>query len=66
MYIFMCVCVDVFVCVTLIIGLSGNQFHFLSNGDPPASYRILNFRRTDDQTYKWVTVGRYENKQLTV
>ena len=49
-----------------ILGLSGTKFNFLRNGDPPARYRILNFRQPTPGHYEWVTVGNFYNKELTV
>ena len=48
------------------LGLSGTRFNFLPNGDPPARYRILNFRQPTPGNYEWVTVGNFYNKELTV
>ena len=50
----------------LIKGLSGHRFRFLPNGDPPAKYRILNFRQPTAGNYEWVTVGTYDQKKLSV
>ena len=46
-------------------GLSGTRFNFLPNGDPPARYRILNFRQPTPGHYEWVDVGNFYNKELT-
>ena len=47
-------------------GLSGTKFNFLPNGDPPARYRILNFRQPTPGHYEWVDVGNFYNKELEV
>ena len=47
-------------------GLSNQNFEFLPNGDGPPRYRILNFRQPTPGKYEWVTIGMFENKQLTV
>ncbi|XP_049694111.2 metabotropic glutamate receptor 2 [Helicoverpa armigera] len=46
------------------IGLSGDEFHFDSNGDGPARYNILHFKQTKKGTYRWVNVGQYLDGEL--
>lgn len=53
-------------CCCDVIGLAGDSFHFLPNGDVPPKYRILNYKRTSATNYSWVTVGTYEDGNLTV
>lgn len=54
-----------FICFSL--GLSGQEFKFLSSGDGPARYRILNFRKNEDTgEYEWATVGFYKNDRLNI
>ncbi|KAJ0176873.1 hypothetical protein K1T71_008052 [Dendrolimus kikuchii] len=45
-------------------GLSGDEFHFDSNGDGPARYNILHFKQVSRSTYKWVKVGQYLDGEL--
>ncbi|WAR15526.1 GRM-like protein, partial [Mya arenaria] len=45
-------------------GMSEQHFRFLSNGDGPARYRILNFRQTFLGKYEWKTVGYFDNGRL--
>lgn len=45
-------------------GLSGDQFHFDSNGDGPARYNILHFKQVSPGVYRWLTVGRYLDGEL--
>ncbi|XP_067659268.1 metabotropic glutamate receptor 8-like [Haliotis asinina] len=47
-------------------GLSGQHFQFLSNGDGPSRYRILNFRRNDAGHFEWATVGYFRGGNLTI
>ena len=47
-------------------GLSGQEFHFLSNGDGPSRYRVLNFRRKEDSGWEWVTIGFFRRGNLTL
>lgn len=47
-------------------GLSGQDFHFDENGDGRPRYRILNFRQLTPGEFKWVSVGLYEDHNLTV
>lgn len=38
----------------------GNRtFRFLANGDAPPRYRVVNFRKTGNDTWHWETVGDY-------
>ncbi|KAF9800198.1 hypothetical protein SFRURICE_004411 [Spodoptera frugiperda] len=41
------------------ISLTGDQFHFDSNGDGPARYNILHFKQIKKGVYRWVNVGEY-------
>ncbi|CAB3256513.1 unnamed protein product, partial [Arctia plantaginis] len=45
-------------------GLSGDQFHFDTNGDGPARYNILHFKQVSRGVYRWLTVGRYLDGEL--
>lgn len=45
-------------------GLSGDEFHFDSNGDGPARYNILHFKQVARGEYRWVKVGRYLDGEL--
>ena len=47
------------------VGLSGGDFRFLSNGDGPARYRILNFYQARKGIYEWNTVGFFKDGNLT-
>ncbi|GFS23618.1 metabotropic glutamate receptor [Elysia marginata] len=47
-------------------GLSGQKFQFLSNGDGPSRYQILNYRRNGDGEYEWATVGYFRNGVLNI
>ncbi|XP_060527714.1 metabotropic glutamate receptor 2-like isoform X2 [Cylas formicarius] len=40
-------------------GLSGDSFHFDSNGDAPARYNIIHFKQVAAGKYQWVRVGEY-------
>ncbi|CAG5032639.1 unnamed protein product [Parnassius apollo] len=46
------------------IGLSGDEFHFDSNGDGPARYNILHFKQVSLGNYRWLNVGRYLDGEL--
>ncbi|CAH2080290.1 unnamed protein product, partial [Iphiclides podalirius] len=46
------------------IGLSGDEFHFDSNGDGPARYNILHFKQVSLGNYRWLKVGRYLDGEL--
>lgn len=45
-------------------GLSGDRFHFDSNGDGPARYNIIHFKQVSTGNYKWVKVGEYYEGEL--
>ncbi|CAK1579829.1 unnamed protein product [Parnassius mnemosyne] len=45
-------------------GLSGDEFHFDSNGDGPARYNILHFKQVSLGNYRWLKVGRYLDGEL--
>ncbi|XP_037868564.1 metabotropic glutamate receptor 2 [Bombyx mori] len=45
-------------------GLSGDEFHFDSNGDGPARYNILHFKQLSPGVYRWLKVGRYLDGEL--
>ncbi|XP_053609541.1 metabotropic glutamate receptor 2-like [Plodia interpunctella] len=45
-------------------GLSGDEFHFDSNGDGPARYNILHFKQLAQGVYRWVNVGQYLDGEL--
>ncbi|XP_018024995.1 metabotropic glutamate receptor 3 [Hyalella azteca] len=45
-------------------GLSGDQFQFDENGDGPARYRVIHFRRVTPTRYEWVEVGSYSGGKL--
>ncbi|RVE45868.1 hypothetical protein evm_009467 [Chilo suppressalis] len=45
-------------------GLSGDEFHFDSNGDGPARYNILHFKQIQQGIYRWVNVGQYLDGEL--
>jgi metabotropic X receptor len=44
--------------------LSGDEFHFDSNGDGPARYNILHFKQVSRGVYRWLKVGRYLDGEL--
>ncbi|XP_059045658.1 metabotropic glutamate receptor 2-like [Achroia grisella] len=46
------------------IGLSGDEFHFDSNGDGPVRYNILHFKQVSPGVYRWLKVGRYLDGEL--
>ncbi|KAL4702857.1 hypothetical protein ACJJTC_018375 [Scirpophaga incertulas] len=46
------------------IGLSGDEFHFDSNGDGPARYNILHFKQVAPGVYRWLKVGSYLDGEL--
>nr|XP_021199674.2 metabotropic glutamate receptor 2 [Helicoverpa armigera] len=46
------------------IGLSGDEFHFDSNGDGPARYNILHFKQVSPGVYRWLKVGQYLDGEL--
>lgn len=48
----------------LYTGLSGDRFHFDSNGDGPARYNIIHFKQVSAGIYKWVKVGEYYEGEL--
>lgn len=45
-------------------GLSGDRFHFNSNGDGPARYNIIHFKQVTPGNYKWIKVGEYDEGEL--
>lgn len=45
-------------------GLSGDRFHFNSNGDGPARYNIIHFKQTNPGRYRWIKVGEYYEGEL--
>ncbi|CAG9786463.1 unnamed protein product [Diatraea saccharalis] len=45
-------------------GLSGDEFHFDSNGDGPARYNILHFKQVSRGVYRWLKVGEYLDGEL--
>lgn len=47
-------------------GLSGDKFRFDSNGDGPARYNIIHFKRTDEDSFRWFKVGEYIEGELTL
>ncbi|XP_053356934.1 extracellular calcium-sensing receptor-like [Clarias gariepinus] len=49
----------------------GEHVYFDENGDPPAKYEIINWQKTKEHQYEFVTVGLYDSsvsvqKRLTV
>ncbi|KAG8336088.1 hypothetical protein J6590_053311 [Homalodisca vitripennis] len=48
----------------LLLGLSGDKFHFDSSGDGPARYNIIHFKQTQPGTFQWVHVGEYVEGEL--
>lgn len=46
------------------VGLSGQNFAFLPNGDAPARYRILNYRQVERGRFEWKTIGYFLEKHL--
>lgn len=46
------------------IGLSGDRFHFDSNGDGPARYNIIHFKQVEPGKYRWIKVGEYYEGEL--
>lgn len=50
--------------VLLQIGLSGDRFHFNSNGDGPARYNIIHFKQVEPGKYRWIKVGEYDEGEL--
>ena len=40
------------------------SFKFLPNGDGPARYRIINFRRNQFGEFEWKPVGLFKDGQL--
>lgn len=47
-----------------ISGLSGDRFHFDSNGDGPARYNIIHFKQVSNGKYRWIRVGEYNEGVL--
>ncbi|GJQ86872.1 putative receptor family ligand binding region [Trypoxylus dichotomus] len=45
-------------------GLSGDRFHFDSNGDGPARYNIIHFKQVANGKYRWIRVGEYNQGEL--
>ncbi|XP_073979290.1 metabotropic glutamate receptor-like isoform X2 [Rhodnius prolixus] len=45
-------------------GLSGDKFHFDNNGDGPARYNIVHFKKISSGNYQWVNVGQYIEGEL--
>lgn len=52
----------IFVCCNT--GLSGDRFHFNSNGDGPARYNIIHFKQVHPGKYRWIKVGEYDEGEL--
>lgn len=50
--------------LSLFSGLSGDRFHFDSNGDGPARYNIIHFKQVSTGKYRWVRVGEYVEGEL--
>lgn len=46
------------------LGLSGDRFHFNSNGDGPARYNIIHFKQVQPGKYRWIKVGEYDEGEL--
>lgn len=51
-------------CVCFKTGLSGDRFHFDSNGDGPARYNIIHFKQVQPGKYRWIKVGEYYEGEL--
>lgn len=39
----------------------GEEVYFDENGDPPAKYEIINWQKSKEQQYEFVTVGLYDS-----
>lgn len=39
----------------------GEEVYFNKNGDPPAKYEIINWQKTKENQYEFVTVGLYDS-----
>ena len=46
--------------------MSGDNFQFDSQGDGPARYNIIHFKKLTDGEYGWVNVGEYKDEQLSL
>lgn len=54
----------IFMCAFSLTGLSGDRFHFNSNGDGPARYNIIHFKQVQPGKYRWIKVGEYDEGEL--
>lgn len=52
--------------MVIFTGLSGDKFHFDSNGDGPARYNIIHFKQTQPGVFQWVHVGEYVEGELSL
>lgn len=43
----------------------GENVYFDENGDPPAKYEIINWQKSKDHQYEFVTVGLYDSSMST-
>lgn len=59
-----CFCFLSFRQIFLVSGLSGDRFHFNSNGDGPARYNIIHFKQVQPGKYRWIKVGEYYEGEL--
>lgn len=50
--------------VFMFTGLTGDNFHFDSNGDGPARYNIIHFKQMEPGIFKWIKVGVYSDGNL--
>lgn len=39
----------------------GEEVYFDKNGDPPAKYEIINWQKSKENQYEFVTVGLYDS-----
>ena len=46
--------------------IDGHQFYFAQNGDGPARYRIIHFKRVNENAFDWVQVGEYVDGTLNL
>lgn len=60
----MIICLFIYSPYSLPSGLSGDRFHFNSNGDGPARYNIIHFKQVRLGEYRWVKVGEYYEGEL--
>ncbi|CAG2111031.1 unnamed protein product, partial [Medioppia subpectinata] len=45
-------------------GLDNHEFHFATDGDGPARYRIIHYKQLSEGQFDWIKVGEYKDGNL--